>query len=212
MSDPYAITTIDQLREYGDEVSPRAAVKAIDRIDDICARFIAASPFCVLATIGADGMLDQSPKGDPAGFVHVLDEKTLALPDRPGNRRYDSFENILHTPEVALIFAIPGHSDTLRVAGKARLTRDPDLCQRLAVNNRPAQFVVLIEVAEAMMHCSKCMIRSRMWQPDHWPDTSDVATLAEAVLVHGQLIEKNLVEDLDAMERAIETDAKNRLY
>lgn len=212
MSDPHAIATREDLRAMTGEPGDRPAQKVIDHIDPLCARFIAASPFVVLATRGADGLLDLSPKGDPAGFVAVLDEKTLALPDRLGNKRFDSFENVLHSPEAALIFVIPGHNDTLRVAGKARLTRDPDLCDRLAVNGRPAQFVLLLTVEEAYLHCAKCMIRSRMWQPDHWPDTLDVPSLAEAMVAHGKLVEKNLVADVDEMAQIIADDAKNRLY
>lgn len=212
MSDPHAITTIAQLRDLGGHPSPRPAAKVIDHIDDICARFIAASPFAVLATLGADGLPDLSPKGDPAGFVAVLDRKTLALPDRPGNKRFDSFENMLVTPAVALLFLIPGRGDTLRVAGQGNLTRDPALCQRLAVNGRPAQFVVKITVEEAYMHCSKSMIRSRLWQPDHWPDAGSVPSMAEAMLAHGNLLEKNLVSGLDEMQQIIDDDAADRLY
>jgi PPOX class probable FMN-dependent enzyme len=212
MTDPHAITSREALRAITGEAGDRPAQKVIDHIDTICARFIAASPFAVLATRGADGLPDLSPKGDPAGFVAVLDDKTLALPDRPGNRRFDSYENILHTPEAALIFVIPGHNDTLRVAGTARLTRDPALCERLSVNGRPAQFVLLLTVEEAYFHCSKCMVRSRMWQPEAWPDTADVPSMAEAMVAHGKLVEKQLVADVEEMARIIADDAQNRLY
>src|SRR6056297_662832 len=210
--DPHAITTRDQLRAAGGEAGPRPAGKVIDRIDPICERFIAASPFAVFATIGADGLPDLSPKGDPAGFVAVLDEHTLALPDRLGNKRFDSFENLLENPQVALIFLIPDRGETLRVAGRGRLTRDPDLCARLAVNDRPAQFVVLIDVQEAYLHCSKCMIRLRLWQPDHWPDSAQVPSLAEGIMEHARLLERGLAKDLHEVETIIDDDAVNRLY
>lgn len=210
--DPHAITSRAAFRALVGETGPRPAQKTIDHIDPLCARFIAAAPFVVLGTYGADGMPDLSPKGDPAGFVAVLDEKTLALPDRPGNIRYDSYENLFQNPGVALIFIIPGHKDTLRVAGTGQITRDPDLCTRLAVNGRPAEFVLRITVQEAFLHCSKSMVRSRLWQPDAWPDTSEVPSLAEAMVAHGKLVEKNLVKDVEAMQQIIDDDAENRLY
>ncbi len=112
------VMTRDRLRELIKPPIDLVRNKAIDRIDDICRRFIAASPFVMIATRGADGRLDVSPKGDPAGFVAVLDERTLAIPDRLGNNRLDTLENVLVHPEVGLIFVIPGHNDTLRVSGK----------------------------------------------------------------------------------------------
>src|SRR5437764_14294819 len=110
-----------RLRELYRQPSHRGRNKVIDHIDDICRRFIAACPFVFVASRGGDGRLDLSPKGDPAGFVAVLDDKTLAIPDRPGNNRLDTFENVLVHPEVALLFLIPGHGDTLRISGKAKI-------------------------------------------------------------------------------------------
>lgn len=154
------------LRAIIPEPGPRPANKVIDHVDPICARFIAASPFVVLGTYGPDGLLDLSPKGDPAGFVQVLDEKTLLIPDRLGNGRLDSFENLLDNPAVALIFLIPGHNDTLRVAGTGQLTTQSDLLQRVAVNGRAPNLALLVTVQEAYLHCAKCMVRARMWHPE----------------------------------------------
>ena len=206
------ITERDALRAVIGEPSARVRSKVIDRVDPVCARFIAASPFVVMGTYGPDGLVDLSPKGDPAGFVQVLDERTLLVPDRFGNKRLDSFENLLVNPAMSLIFLIPGHNDTLRVAGRGQLTRQADLLARLAVNGRTPELAVLVTVQEAYLHCAKSMVRARMWHPDHWPDTSNVPSLAEAMLAHGQLLEHQLVADQAEMQAIIDTDAETRLY
>lgn len=204
----HIVTDIAQLRAVGGEASSRAAGKTIDRIDGHCARFIAASPFCVIASRGADGLLDLSPKGDPAGFVRVLDERTLLVPDRLGNRRFDSFENLIERPEIAAIFLIPGWNDTLRVAGTARITVDPELLEASAINGRAPQFGLLIDVREAFLHCAKCMVRSDLWTPSGWPATDDVPTMAAAMVDHCA-IDGLTVE---AMDEIIAKDRTERLY
>ena len=212
IDESHLITDMDALRGIIPETSPRAAVKVIDQVDSYCARFIAASSFLVMGTYGEDGLVDLSPKGDPAGFVKVLNPKTLLVPDRIGNGRLDSFENLLGNPAVTLIFLIPGHNDTLRVAGKGRLTTQPDLLETLAVNGRPPNLALLVEVEEAYMHCPKCMVRSKMWHPEHWPDTTDVPTMGEAMVAHGKLVERGLVADADEMDAIIETQRHSALY
>jgi PPOX class probable FMN-dependent enzyme len=179
------IESPQQLRALTRPPSERARNKVIDHIDDICWTFIAASPFIVVASRGADGRLDVSPKGDPAGFVHVLDEKTLAIPDRPGNHRFDTFENVLADPHIGLIFLIPGNGDTLRLSGRARLVRDRSLQTRLAVNGKEPELILVISVEEVFMHCSKSIARSRLWIPAQWPDTA-VPTLADAIMAHAR--------------------------
>jgi uncharacterized protein len=201
------ITTRDRLRELIAPATGLARDKAIGRIDDICRRFIAASPFVMIATRGSDGRLDVSPKGDPAGFVAVLDERTLAVPDRLGNNRLDTFENVLVHPEVGLIFVIPGHNDTLRVSGKGSIVRDAALQRRLAVNGKTPNLVLVVTVEEAFMHCSKCMIRSRLWRQDEWPDRSSVATLAEAMIAHAAPR-----ESVGEVQARIDDSYENRLY
>jgi len=201
------IATRERLRELNKQPSHRVSNKAIDRIDDICRRFIAASPFVMVASRGADGRLDLSPKGDPAGFVTVLDEKTLAIPDRLGNNRLDTFENLLVNPEIGLFFIIPGNGDTLRVSGKGQIVRDSALQAKLAVNGKPPNLVLIVRVEEAFMHCPKCMVRSRLWQPEQWPDRSNVPTLAEAMVTHGALS-----ESLAEMQTIIDNDGVKRLY
>jgi PPOX class probable FMN-dependent enzyme len=178
------IATRERLRSLYKQPSDRAHNKVIDHIDDVCRRFIAASPFVIVASRGADGRLDVSPKGDPPGFVDVLDERTLAIPDRLGNNRLDTFDNLLVHPEVGLLFLIPGNGDTLRVSGTARLVRDATLQARLAVDGRTPNLVVVVTVEEAFMHCPKCIARSKLWSPDHWPDRTNVPSLAEALVAH----------------------------
>jgi PPOX class probable FMN-dependent enzyme len=180
------ITTRQRLRELTRQPSHRAGNKVIDHIDDICRRFIAASPFLLVASRGSDGRFDISPKGDPGGFVTVLDKKTVAIPDRPGNHRFDTFSNVLDCADVGLLFLIPGHGDTLRIAGKARIVRDAALQAQLAVAGKPPEFVLLVAVEEAFMHCSKCVIRSKLWSAESWPDRSKVPSLAEAIAAHAK--------------------------
>ena len=183
------ITTRERLRELNRLPGHLVSNKAIDHIDDICRRFIAASSFVVVASRGGDTRLDLSPKGDPAGFVAVLDNKTLAIPDRLGNNRLDTFENVLINPEIGLCFLIPGHGDTLRVSGQGGIVRDTKLQKRLAVKGKTPNLILVVTVEEAFLHCPKCVIRSGLWEPDLWPDRSRVPTLAEAMIAHGALSE-----------------------
>ena len=180
------IATQQRLRELSKQPSQRANNKVINYIDEICQRFIMACPFVLVASRGADGRIDLSPKGDPPGFVAVLDQKTLAIPDRPGNHRLDTFQNVLTHPEVGLLFLIPGNGDTLRVSGKGKVVRDGSLQSRLAVDGKVPKLVLVVTVEEAFMHCPKCITRSRLWIPEHWPDRSNVPTLAEAVMAHAK--------------------------
>ena len=201
------IKTHKRLRELNKLPSHRASNKVIDHIDDICRRFIAACPFVIVASRGADCRLDLSPKGDPPGFVAVLDEKTLAIPDRLGNNRLDTFENLLSHPEVGLFFMIPGNGDTLRVSGKGQIVCDRTLQAMLAMNDRVPNFVLIVTVEEAFMHCPKCMVRSRLWKHDQWPDRTHVPTLAEGMVAHGALS-----ETLTEMQAIIDKDGATRLY
>ena len=201
------VTTRERLREIIGEPSHRIANKVIDHIDEICRRFIAASPYILIATKGADGLLDVSPKGDPAGFVRVLDRKTLVIPDRLGNKRIDSFENLLVNPQVGMIFLIPGCNDTLRVSGTGRIARDMALQEALSVNGKAPNLILAVTVQEAFMHCAKSMARSGIWKPDAWPDTSDVPSLAEAMVAHGKLAETKA-----EMQSMIDEDYEERMY
>jgi uncharacterized protein len=200
------ITTRQRLRELSKQPSQRASNKVIDHLDDICQRFIAACPFVIVASRGADGRMELSPKGDPPGFVAVLNETTLAIPDRLGNNRLDTFENLLSYPDLALIFMIPGNGDTLRVSGTGRIVRDRALQTRLAVDGKAPNLVLIVTVEEAFMHCPKCVVRSRLWSPEHWPDRSNVPSLAEAIVGHAK------PSETIAEVQAIIDDSIERLY
>jgi PPOX class probable FMN-dependent enzyme len=201
------IITRDRLREIYRKANYRVVDKVIDHIDQICRSFIAASPFVIVATRGADGRLDLSPRGDPAGFTVVLDDKTLAIPDRLGNNRLDTFENLLVHPEIGLIFLIPGNGNTLRISGKGRIVLDSKLQEQTSINGREPSALLIITVEEAFLHCAKCVTRSRIWQPAFWPDRSAVPTLAEAIIAHGAL-----KDSIPAMQAMIDKDADERLY
>ncbi|MEP3274840.1 MAG: MSMEG_1061 family FMN-dependent PPOX-type flavoprotein [Stappiaceae bacterium] len=161
--------------------------KEVHHLDEICRDFIAASPFCLMATADPDGFIDISPKGDPEGFVQVLDDNLLAIPDRPGNRRADTFHNVMKDPRMGLIFFIPGKGETLRVNGEARIVQDEALCQSMAVKGKAPRLAVLLYVERAFMHCPKCMIRSHMWQPDAWTDSSAIPDIGTAIIKQAHL-------------------------
>lgn len=201
------ITTRERLRELNRHPSHFVSNKTIDHIDDICRRFIAECPFVVIASRGQDNRMDLSPKGDPEGFVAILNEKTLAIPDRLGNNRLDTFENIMLNPEVGLLFIIPGHGDTLRVSGKGTIVRDTQLQNRFAMNGRIPNLVLVIAVEEAFLHCPKCVIRSGLWKPDQWPERSNLPTLAEAMIAHGALS-----ESVEQIETVIQISNTKLLY
>jgi hypothetical protein len=159
----HRITTVEQLEAlYGEPFGPSLA-KEIDRIAPVYRKLIEAAPFVAVATGGPDG-LDCSPKGDAPGFVRVLDDKTLALPDRPGNNRIDGFRNLLKDPRIALLFLIPGVGETLRVNGRASITVDPELMQSFAVNGKLPRSVLLVHVDTVFFHCSKAIVRSKLWE------------------------------------------------
>lgn len=181
------VDSFDAVRDILGEPSEAVLAKVIDTIDDVCRRFIASSPFMLLASSSRDGRVTISPKGDPAGFVHVLDEKHIAIPDRLGNRRADTHQNLLENPRVGLLFLIPGKKETLRISGEARIVRDLALRESMAVNGRAPNLALVVYVEHVMMHCAKCVQRSKLWQPDEWPDHSETASTAEAMVKHANL-------------------------
>ena len=175
-----------ELRAIVGEPSERAVKKQIDRLDEHCQAIIAASPFMLLGTASAAGWCDVSPKGDATGFVRVLDERTLAIPDRPGNKRLDSLRNILENPRVGLLFLVPGKGETLRVNGRATIVRDESLLASLAFEGKQPQLAIVVEVEEAFAHCSKAFIRSHLWEPERWADTSELPSISRMVFDHAR--------------------------
>jgi len=160
------LTSPEALRAVYGEPHARSVAKEITFLNAPYQEFVRASPFVILASSGPDG-IDCSPKGDAAGFVQIIDERTLAIPDRPGNNRIDNLLNIVGDPRVSLLFIVPGVGETLRVNGRAQISVDPELLQRFAVGNKLPRSVLLISVERAYFHCSKAVARSQLWDPAH---------------------------------------------
>src|SRR5712692_3064651 len=160
----HLVTTEAQLEQMYGEIHPPARVKEIDHVNSHYRALIEASPFVVLATSGPEG-LDCSPRGDPAGFVRVRDEKTLLIPDRRGNNRIDSLRNLVRDPRVALLFLIPGCSETIRVNGRAKISVDPALCQSFTMEGKTPRCVLVVAVERVYYQCAKAIVRSKLWDP-----------------------------------------------
>jgi PPOX class probable FMN-dependent enzyme len=176
-----------ELRALLGTPSRGAASKEIDFLDRHCRDFIARSPFFVLATASEAGPADASPKGGPAGFVRVLDDRRLAWGDLPGNRRGDSHQNLLERPWAALLFLIPGLEETLRVNGRVELTRDAEVLEQVALRGRPPALALVLEVEQAYLHCTKAFKRSRLWQPGTWRGRDGLASASEIFRDHTKL-------------------------
>ncbi len=181
--------------------------KVIDYIDDHCANWIAHSTFLTMATVDKDGHMDVSPKGDPAGFVKVLDPKTLAIPDRPGNHRYDGFHNLLETGRIGLVFLVPNRNEVVRVNGTACIVQDMEVRAQLAIKDRVPDYAVIVTVEEAFYHCGKSIIRSRLWHPEEAGPVDALPSYAEALMDMGQL-----TSDRAELEALLKNNEENRLY
>jgi PPOX class probable FMN-dependent enzyme len=201
------VKTEEDFRAVMGSPSPLVTRKELDRLDSHAREFIGRSPFLVIGTSGASGQTDMSPKGDPPGFVHVLDEKTLAIPDRLGNRRADTFLNLIVNDQIGLIFFVPGKQETLRVSGRAVIVRDASIRERMAVGDRLPEFAIVVEVDQVFFHCAKCMIRSGLWKPEQWPVLAGLPSLAETMVSAGKL--RQSVEEMQAI---VDNDASTRLY
>ena len=187
--------------------NPGVLAKVVTALDGYCRAFIARSPFVLVGSADAAGNIDMSPKGDAPGFVQVLDDITLAIPDRPGNRRADTFRNVLQNPKVGLIFLVPGKRETLRVGGDARIERDSALRTSMAVDGRMPDLALVVSVREAFIHCAKCMIRSRLWKPEGWPESADLPSLAEFAIAHA-----GITATVAEVQAVIDADERTRLY
>ena len=201
------VTTANEVLAMLGEPMESQVKKVIDHIDDHSRAWIERSPFVVISTASAAGAIDVSPKGDPPGFVRVLDPKTLAVPDRPGNHRGDTFLNVLENPHVGLMFVVPKRREVVRVSGTALVVRDGSLLKSMAVDGKVPSLALVVRVHEAMFHCGKSMIRSHMWEPDLWAAVDGLPTYGRALVDHAQL--DRSVED---MERATDLNERNRLY
>lgn len=179
---PATINDEVQLRGLYQEPMELALLKQLDRLDDHCRNFIAHSPFVVIGSTRPGRGTDVSPRGDAPGFARVLDANTIAIPDRPGNNRLDTMSNIMADAEIGLLFFIPGIDETLRVNGRARLSRDPALLAAAAVKGREPRLVIVVTVREAFLHCGKALKRSRLWHDDYRVEKKDFPSLGRMII------------------------------
>lgn len=176
--DPHQIRSLDELEALFDTPGEAAIKKEVDHLVPVYRRLIEASPFYVMATEGAGG-LDCSPRGDPAGFVKVLDERHIALPERRGNNRVDSLRNLVEDPRIGLLFLIPGKGETLRVNGRARITTDPALMEKTSMRGKPPQCVIVVEIETVFFQCARALLRARLWDADSRALAADTPTAGE---------------------------------
>jgi hypothetical protein len=202
------ITSEAELRALVGTPSDLARKKQLDHIDQHARGFIARSPFLLLATSDAQGRCDVSPKGDPAGFVKVIDDKHLVIPDRPGNKRLDGLTNILANPHVGIIFLLPGKDETLRVNGRAWITRDEDVLAKMEINGKRPLTGIGVEVEELFFHCAKAFRRSLLWQPEQWGDLSDMPGPARIFFD----MAKPTDVTIEQLQERLEDGYKNKLY
>jgi PPOX class probable FMN-dependent enzyme len=178
----FAIKDEASLRGLFDRQTALAIHKCQSFLDKHAQAFIRRSPFLCIGTQNLDGQADVSPRGDPAGFVKILDRQTLAIPDRPGNNRLDSLVNILANPSVGLLFVIPGFDDTLRINGRASLATDPDILADMSINDRLPKLAIVVKVSEVFMHCAKAFRRSQLWNPEQFRDRTEMPSLSKIIL------------------------------
>src|ERR671914_1120891 len=201
-ADPFegALEHVEELREHYDAPMEVAVRKDIAHIDDLCRRLIAAAPILFVATFSSDGRCDVSPRGGPPGFVTVLDDGHLAIPDATGNRRLDTLENVVATRRAGLIFVIPGRDTTLRVNGRAAVSADSDLLGRITPVGKPPRTAIVVGAEEVYAHCPKAFVRSKLWNPGTWPDPATLPTSAAVTLAHQRNPELTL-EQVEERER-----------
>ena len=197
-----SVNNHSELRTVYKPPAPRAAQKVLDHLDGHCQNFIALSPFCILSTTNAKGQADASPRGDQPGFVQVMDDKTLLLPDRPGNNQVDSLQNIVQNPGVGLLFFVPGMNETLRVKGKAEIVTDAEILEPMKWGHRVSVSGLRVTVAEAFLHCGRALIRSRLWDPEVQIDRAAYPT-------YGQVL-ADQIAGADAKEIDDSEDEANR--
>lgn len=200
-----------ELRARFGEVHPLAVAKSRPALDRYSRQFIAMSPFLVISTADAGGKADLSPRGDPPGFVHVVDDRTILIPDRPGNNRLDTMANITANPNVGCLFFIPGFEDTLRLNGKARITGDTALLAPCSVNGKVPAAGIVISIEEVFLHCAKALKRSKLWGPDYRQDRSQMPSIARIIME--QTCESGVDEaEARKADEDVEGDYRSGLY
>lgn len=189
------VSTREELRSRYKEPMDAAIRKELRILDAHSRNFIARSPFVLIGTSDGEGNADVTPKGDKPGFVKVLDDTTLAIPDRPGNNRLDTLENLLVNPAIGLLFLIPGMNETLRVNGEARTTFDEGLRNEMAVEGKPPISVTVVKASAIYMHCAKAFLRSNLWAPEHWRPRAEMPTFGQ--ILKDQIALEGTAEDSD---------------
>jgi uncharacterized protein len=174
----YAVTSVEELHAINGTPGQLLLDSITPYLTPLVARFIEASPYYLLATANEDGTCDVSPRGDPAGALHILDARTIVLPDRLGNKKMDSLRNIIGNPHVGLLFLIPGVDETVRVNGRALISKDPELLASLVMDGRTPKLAIVVETEQVFTHCARSYLRSGLWQPERWPDPDTIPTLA----------------------------------
>ena len=204
----HVVETTAELRGIMGAPGDLALGKQLDRMDHHCRHFVALSPFVLVGTSSASGAFDVSPRGDEPGFVLVLDEKTLVIPERPGNRRLDTLLNVLETGSVGLLFLVPGFEETLRVNGRASVVRDADVLERTASHGKRPPVAIAVEVEECFLHCAKAFKRSRLWQAEAWSERSMMPSLGRMLRDQGAVPGASA----DELESGIQESYDRHLY
>jgi len=207
----HVITSVADLRAKFPPTHPIAVVKCLDHLDIHARDFISRAPFLCIGTQDADGTADVSPRGDPPGFVYILDDKTLAIPDRRGNNRLDTQANIITNPSVSLLFMIPGYDETMRINGQAEITCDPDLLARMAVNGKAPSTAIVVTVSEMFIHCAKAFRRSKLWDPEHRQNRKDMPSLMKIVLDQTSGAPDD-PKEMTKLDEDLEESYRTRLY
>jgi len=205
------ITTQEEFLAFREEIgqpSERARNKVIDHIDEHCRTFISKSPFLTVATANINGECDVSPRGDAPGFVKVIDEHHLFIPERPGNKRMDSIHNIISNPHIGLIFFIPSLGETLRMNGKALICRDPELLSNSKANEKTPLFGIVVEVNECYIHCAKAFIRSGLWNPESWLPNEEHPKISKILADHANILNTTT----EQIEKDLRISYVERLY
>lgn len=207
----FGIADEAQLRALYPPTHTLAGLKSLSTLDPHAQEFIRRSPFLTIGTQSAVGKADVSPRGDPAGFVRVLDDRTLAIPDRPGNNRLDTLSNIIANPNVGLLFLVPGFDDTLRINGRARLSTDPQLLATMAVNDRVPVLAIVVQVAEVFLHCAKAFRRSRLWDQEARQDRKEMPSLLKMILDQTTGAPQDPAE-MRKIDEGLEADYRTSMY
>ena len=200
----HVVTSEQELREMLGLPASRSVLKERPALDPHFRAFIAHSPFLLMATAGADGTCDVSPKGDAPGFVLVLDDTHLVIPERPGNKRFDGMKNVLTNPHIGLIFLVPGREETLRINGRAWITKDPDLLGRCVAQGKTPQLAIGVEVEQCFLHCVKAFRRSKLWVREEWPTPEALASMAQV------LFDQIKPEGVTVQDYACEMEERNQ--